>query len=63
MYTINLQAVPENTRDLTYDQFYIPSEVNGQPGQNRMTGEKLDAFEALYDYVPAHPPFDEPDPK
>ena len=44
VYTINLQGVPENLRDLTYDQFYIPVEVNGQSGINRMTGEKLDAF-------------------
>lgn len=63
VYTMNLQGAPENLRDLTYDQFYIPVEVNGQPGINRMTGEKLDAFEALYDYVPANPPTSELDPK
>ena len=63
VYTMNLQGAPENLRDLTYDQFYIPVEVNGQPGINRMTGEKLDAFGALYDYVPANPPTSELDPK
>ena len=63
VYTMNLQGAPENLRDLTYDQFYIPVEVNGQPGINRMTGEKLDAFEALYDYVPTNPPTSELDPK
>ena len=47
-FSANIYAVPEDYKNVTYDQFYIPSEVNGEPGVSRLTGEKVDAHEALY---------------
>ena len=41
---------------MAYDQFYIPIEVNGEPGQSMLTGHKIDAVEAIYDFKPTHTP-------
>ena len=49
-FTVNLYAVDEFYHELTYDEFYIPVEVNGEPGVHALSGEKEEAHHALYAY-------------
>ena len=58
---MNLYGVAEDQRSISYEQFYIPTEVNGEEGVNSITGSKLDAFEAIYDFKPEEP-IQDPDP-
>ena len=61
--TVNIFAVTENFKEISNDEFYIPTEVNGEPGIDFITGEKLDAHKALYEFEPDQPPATEHDPK
>ena len=47
---INLYAVSKNYKANTIDRFYSPSEVNGMPGYNYITSDKIDAHLAIYEY-------------
>lgn len=46
MFTMNLFAISSDFKELTYDGFYIPTEVNGESYRF----EKPDAHQALYDF-------------
>ena len=48
--TVNMYSTASNYKAVTKDKFYVPSEVNGMPGENLITGEKIDAHKALYDF-------------
>ena len=48
----NIYATPDNYLQTSYDEFYIPTEVNGKFGGKN---EKLDAHAALYEYENAEP--------
>ena len=60
--TVNIFAVTENFKEISNDEFYIPTEVNGEPGISTFTGEKLDAHKALYEFEPSKAPATEHDP-
>mmetsp|Transcript_6434 Transcript_6434/g.8614 ORF Transcript_6434/g.8614 Transcript_6434/m.8614 type:complete len:122 (+) Transcript_6434:2602-2967(+) len=47
---MNLYSIDENFKQVSNDDFYVPAEVNGEAGINRVTGEKVDATKALYEY-------------
>ena len=48
--TVNVHALDSNFKQVSSDRFYLPSEVNGKDGTSMLTGEKVDAHKALYDY-------------
>ena len=48
--TVNFYSTASNYKEVTFDKFYVPTEVNGLPGENLITGEKIDAHKALYDF-------------
>ena len=52
---ITIYSLASNFKQVSSDQFYVPSEVNGKWGINVLTGEKIDAHKALYEYqAPSH---------
>ena len=49
-YPVNIFGVEENYLKSSYDEYYIPSEVNGQDASSLIGVPKINAYEALYDY-------------
>ena len=49
-YPIYIIGVEENYLKSSYDEYYIPTEVNGQDASSLISGPKINAYEALYDY-------------
>ena len=49
-YSVNIYGLDSNFKDVSLDKFYIPAEVNGEEGISMLTGEKIDAHKALYEY-------------
>ena len=47
---VYIYALDGNYRDVSIDKFYIPAEVNGEPGIDMITGEKIDAYKALDEF-------------
>ena len=47
---VNTYSIDPGFKHVSNNQFYIPTEVQGKPGVNSLTGAKLDAHQAINDY-------------
>lgn len=52
-FTMNLYSLSSNYYDVANPKFYKPSEVNGMPGESLISGEKQNAYKAIYDFEPS----------
>ena len=50
---MNLYSLSSNYYDVANSKFYKPSEVDGMPGESLISGKKLNAYKAIYDFEPS----------
>lgn len=47
---MHVYSIGSNFKEVSFDRFYVPTEVNGEPGIGLISREKVDAHAALYAY-------------